>query len=309
MQKVWAVEGLPFIPADGTTLYLHSGKFKNNFKHIVTLKLLHSMSGKNTHISRISNSVTHLKNYTNMENSSPILPRLYLLPHQAPMSPCQMLISPYWVPMLPFRVVMSPYRTASISQCFMCVSWCFTSCSQCFTSVLWCFMSFMIFNNVFWCLVSHAMIGIIDCQSLQGSAIMLQGLAIASQCLATIVEETLTSGKYISLFIISILFIYKYKIKKITWRAANFLKKCAKTGNQRKLRKWREQMHPFCCYSSSENINCHSIQAERKKYVNNIERALDFYYYSPFLHGNTLTFSTYGTDGRLDGYLSLRCIY
>ena len=27
-------------------------------------------------------------------------------------------------------------------------------------------------------------------------------------------------------------------------------------------------MHPFCCYSSSENINCHSIQ--------------DFYYYSQF---------------------------
>ena len=24
-------------------------------------------------------------------------------------------------------------------------------------------------------------------------------------------------------------------------------------------------MHPFCCYSSSENINCHSIQATRKK--------------------------------------------
>ena len=24
-------------------------------------------------------------------------------------------------------------------------------------------------------------------------------------------------------------------------------------------------MHAFCCYSSSENINCHSIQAARKK--------------------------------------------
>ena len=52
-------------------------------------------------------------------------------------------------------------------------------------------------------------------------------------------------------------------------------------------------MHPFCCYSSSENIHCNSIQAARKKYVNNIKHALDFYYYSPFLYGNTLSFSTY----------------
>ena len=70
-----------------------------------------------------------------------------------------------------------------------------------------------------------------------------------------------------------------------------------------------EQMPPFCCYSSSENINCRSIQAARKKYVNNIKRTMDFYYYSPFLYGKTLSFSTYDTDGRPDGYLSLRCIY
>ena len=38
----------------------------------------------------------------------------------------------------------------------------------------------------------------------------------------------------------------------------------------------REQMHPICCYSSSENINCRSIQAARKKYANNIKRAPDF---------------------------------
>ena len=37
-------------------------------------------------------------------------------------------------------------------------------------------------------------------------------------------------------------------------------------------------MHPFCCYSSSENINCHSIQAARKKYANNIKCTLDFYF-------------------------------
>ena len=52
-------------------------------------------------------------------------------------------------------------------------------------------------------------------------------------------------------------------------------------------------MHPICCYSSSENINCHSIQAARKKYANNIKRALGFYYYSPFLYGN-IQVSTYG---------------
>ena len=45
-------------------------------------------------------------------------------------------------------------------------------------------------------------------------------------------------------------------------------------------------MHSFCCYFSSENINWHSIQAARKKYANNIKRALDFYYYSQFLYGN-----------------------
>ena len=99
-------------------------------------------------------------------------------------------------------------------------------------------------------------------------------------------QETLTSGKYISLFLISILFIYIYKMKKITWRAAYFLKKYAKTGNQRKLRKWREQIHHFCCYSSNENINCHSIQAARKKSANNSKRDLNFYYYSLFLYGN-----------------------
>ena len=41
--------------------------------------------------------------------------------------------------------------------------------------------------------------------------------------LVTIMEETLTSGKYISLFLISILYIYK--IKKITWRPTYLLKK------------------------------------------------------------------------------------
>ena len=38
MQKVRAAIGLPFIPMDGTTLYLSCRKFKNNFKHIEALK-------------------------------------------------------------------------------------------------------------------------------------------------------------------------------------------------------------------------------------------------------------------------------
>ena len=36
IQKVRAAEGLslPFIPTDGTALYLCCAKFKNNFKHV-----------------------------------------------------------------------------------------------------------------------------------------------------------------------------------------------------------------------------------------------------------------------------------
>ena len=95
-----------------------------------------------------------------------------------------------------------------------------------------------------------------------------------------IVEETLTSGKYISLFLISN-FIYIYiKLKKLRDSSRIFWK------NTQKLCKWREQMHHFWCYSSSENINCHCIHAARKKSANNIKSALDFYYYSTFLYGN-----------------------
>ena len=128
--------------------------------------------------------------------------------------------------------------------------------------------------------------------------------------LLAIVEETLTSVRQIYFFVSNFNFIYIYiKLKKlrdtphIFWRNTQKLairENCASEENKCTL---------FCCYSSSENINCHSIHAARKKYVNNIKRALDFYYYSPFLYGNTLSFSTYGTDGRLDGYLPLWCIY
>ena len=61
-------------------------------------------------------------------------------------------------------------------------------------------------------------------------------------------------------------------------------------------------MQPFCCYSSRENINCHSIQAARKKYVNNIKRALDFYYYSPFLYGNSKFLNMVQMEDLMDIY-------
>ena len=53
---------------------------------------------------------------------------------------------------------------------------------------------------------------------------------------------------------------------------------CNRVTNHEDMGTFSRPVHPFCCYSSSENINCHSIQAKRKKYVNNIKRALDFYY-------------------------------
>ena len=67
-------------------------------------------------------------------------------------------------------------------------------------------------------------------------------------------------------------------------------------------------MKPICYYSSSENINCHSIQAARKKYANDIKCALDFYYDLPFtiLKWQHLSLNIWAdpTDGRLNAYLS-----
>ena len=62
-------------------------------------------------------------------------------------------------------------------------------------------------------------------------------------------------------------------------------------------------MHPFCCYSS-ENIDCHSIQAARKKYANNIKPTLDFYYYSQIYTATfqTATHSVHANDAILDAY-------
>ena len=63
-------------------------------------------------------------------------------------------------------------------------------------------------------------------------------------------------------------------------------------------------MHPFHCYSSRENINCHSIQAARKKYANDIKRALDFYYYSQFYMATFQT-ATHGAHAALNAYFYL----
>ena len=106
--------------------------------------------GKSTHISMISNSVTHLRSYTNYAiadiagNSttiSPVTPR----DRQVPTSP--------------HRAQTSSHQMTSVSWCFTSGSQCFTmyhNVSQCFTCVSWCFT---MFNNVLWCLASRATIG------------------------------------------------------------------------------------------------------------------------------------------------------
>ena len=84
---------------------------------------------KSTRMSIISNSVTHLRSYTNTaiadiaRNSA-----------RAPMSPHRVLISSHW--MASVRVF------HDVSQCFKSVSWCFTSGSWCFNSGSWCFTMF-----------------------------------------------------------------------------------------------------------------------------------------------------------------------
>ena len=44
----------------------------------------------------------------------------------------------------------------------------------------------------------------------------------------------------------------------------------------------RDEMQIFCCYSSSDNINCHSIPRPKKKYANKTECTLDFSYSTQF---------------------------
>ena len=120
-------------------------------------------SGKNTHISMISNSVTHLRSYINTAIA-------YIASNSARS------------PMSPHRAPTSPHRPPSNSQCcrarhrrlhrmneecfmmfhivlsgswyFTSGSWCFTSGSWCFTSSSWCFTSSSCFTSGSWCFTS-----------------------------------------------------------------------------------------------------------------------------------------------------------
>ena len=64
----------------------------------------------------------------------------------------------------------------------------------------------------------------------------------------------------------------------------------------------------YVAIAHSENINCHSRQAARKKYAKNIKHALDFSYYSQF-YMVTFHTATHGAHATLNSYLSFWCIY
>ena len=120
----------------------------------------------------ISNSVTHLRSYTNSAiaviagNSA----RLPTSPHRAPISSHRMtssrsLTSLPQTQTSPHRALTSLHR-APISSHRMTSVWVFLDVSQCFKTVSWCFTSgsqvsqcFTMFNNVLWCLASRATIG------------------------------------------------------------------------------------------------------------------------------------------------------
>ena len=145
--------------------------------------------GKSTHIFMISNSVTHLRSYTNSaiaENSAPILP---VSPHDRrhlhierryrhiewQVFECFMLFHNVLRVFHDVLLVVHDVLLVvhDVSQCFTCVSWCFT-----------------MFNNVLWSLASRATIGVaalataqplmasLIATTLQVSAITPQGLAI-----------------------------------------------------------------------------------------------------------------------------------
>ena len=57
--------------------------------------------------------------------------------------------------------------------------------------------------------------------------------------------KKLTSGKYISLFLILLLNIYIRNLKNYVTTGRIFEEIIQKLANQRKLRKWRDQMHHF----------------------------------------------------------------
>ena len=98
---------------------------------------------KSTHISMISNSVTHLWSYTNSAIAgssaaiSPETPRELQYCHAE--HPCLCTECRYR------RIEWRVFR--DVSQFLKSVSWCFTSGSRCFTNVSW-------FYYVLWCLVT-----------------------------------------------------------------------------------------------------------------------------------------------------------
>ena len=138
--------------------------------------------GKSTHISMISNSVTHLRSYRNTgsaKNSVRLATsprRAQTFPHWAPTSPHRAPISSYQMtstrsPTSPHQAPISSHRMMSVSWCFTC----FNSVSRCFTSGSWCFTrvhDVSRFTCVSWCFtmfnnISRSTIG--DRRSPQGS--------------------------------------------------------------------------------------------------------------------------------------------
>ena len=68
-----------------------------------------------------------------------------------------------------------------------------------------------------------------------------------------------------------------------------------------------DKIHHFFYYSSSDNVNCHSIQATINQYANNIDRSRETtYYYSQFYMA--FHFSRQH-DAKTNAYLSYHCIY
>ena len=122
-----------------------------------------------------------------------------------------------------------------------------------------------------------------------------------------IVEETLTSGKYIWLFLILILYIY-IKLKKlldaprIFWRNTQKLairENCASEENKCTLFVGIHQVKTLIAI----------VYIPQEKNMSIILNAFWIFIIIHHFCMATLSFLTYGTDGRLDEYLSLRCIY
>ena len=105
-----------------------------------------------------------------------------------------------------------------------------------------------------------------------------------------IVEETLTSEEYVSLFLISILNMYIWNFNIYIPIQLIFKEKCTNCQPE-KITQVKRTNAPFLLLFS-----------------NNIKRSLDFYYYSQFYMATFQT-ATHGKHATLNGYLSFWCIY